>query len=51
MMRTAAREALIELWCRDGFKVPSRRNRPALMSVKLATSFPARHGKIIHEIV
>ena len=35
-MRAAARKALIDLWCRDGFRVPSRHNRLVLTLVELA---------------
>jgi hypothetical protein len=35
-MREAAREALIDLWCQDGFKVPARHNRLVCTLVELA---------------
>jgi hypothetical protein len=35
-MREVAREALIDLWCRDGFKVPVHHNRLVCTLVELA---------------
>ena len=42
-MREAAREALIDLWCQDGFKVPARHNRLVCHAQGHGTGYSVEH--------